>query len=361
MRARRPRDYDPWAYPPVAVTVDVLVLAIRDGMLQALLVERGEEPYRGDWALPGGFLRSHEDLDQAAARELAEETGVSSKSVYLEQLGSYSHPLRDPRMRVVSVAYWGAANLEALPTPQGGGDAAAADLVPVSKIARRTSRPSADYAYVAQAVSTDLPASELQPDSALGRPFMLRRARKRRADQRALENAALLATRGLAPDAEAPLRAEIPMASGVGPSPGLAPGPEIERSGISLAFDHADIVGHALERVRSKLEYTALAAMFCPPEFTIGELRSVYETVWETTLDPGNFQRKVRENPVFRMLPERRNPPHAKGGRPASRWCLDLDAASDRLPMLRSPIARRGVRENPLLDPQPAADPTTLH
>lgn len=199
--------YNPGDYAPVAVTVDVALFAIRRDELHVLLIQRGIEPFAGAWALPGGFVQPDEGLDAAAARELAEETGVAEDSVYLEQLRSYGSPGRDPRMRVVTVAYWGAC--AELPSPRGGSDAAEAELVPVS---------------------------------------------------------------------------------------------EIEDGKIELAFDHGVIVSDALERVRAKLEYTALAARFCTSEFTISELRKVYETIWNTKLDPGNFQRKVRENRSFQKV-----------------------------------------------------------
>lgn len=200
-------DYNPGDYPPVAVTVDVALFAIRRDKLHVLLIQRGIEPFAGAWALPGGFVQPDEGLDAAAARELAEETGVTEDSVYLEQLRSYGSPGRDPRMRVVTVAYWGAC--AELPSPVGGSDAARAELVPAA---------------------------------------------------------------------------------------------EIEDGDIELAFDHGAIVSDALERVRAKLEYTALAARFCASEFTISELRKVYETIWNTRLDPGNFQRKVRENRSFQRV-----------------------------------------------------------
>ncbi len=142
------RDYDPSRYEPAAVTVDIVALTIRDGVLQVLLVERGEEPFRGRLALPGGFVRSSRDakgrvrgetLDAAAARELAEETGLvpghaALARVHLEQLATYGDPDRDPRMRVFSVAYlaFGAD----MPDPVSGGDAAAAGWVPVERARR---------------------------------------------------------------------------------------------------------------------------------------------------------------------------------------------------------------------------------
>ncbi|MBC9715280.1 NUDIX hydrolase [Streptomyces sp. TRM66268-LWL] len=124
-----PEGYDPHAFAPFAVTVDLAVFTVRDGALQVLLVERGQEPYAGRWALPGGFVLPVESAESAAWRELAEETGISDLSgLHLEQLRTYSEPDRDPRMRVVSVAF--AALGPDLPEPRGGGDAARAEWRP---------------------------------------------------------------------------------------------------------------------------------------------------------------------------------------------------------------------------------------
>jgi 8-oxo-dGTP diphosphatase len=108
--------YDPTSYPHVAVTADVVLLTVRGGRLAVLLVQRKSHPHRGDWAVPGGFVEPDEDLDEAARRELAEETGVLVAAGedpvelgHLEQLRTYGTPGRDPRMRVVSVAHVGFA------------------------------------------------------------------------------------------------------------------------------------------------------------------------------------------------------------------------------------------------------------
>jgi len=207
------------AYPPFAVTVDVALLTIRDDDLCVLVIRRGEAPYKGRWALPGGFVRVDEDLDEAAARELAEETGLED-GFYLEQLRTYGRPRRDPRMRTVSVAYLALA--PDLVTPVAGTDAAAAAWKPT---------------------------------------------------------ATLLAGSG------------------------------------SLAFDHDGILRDAVERARAKLEYSPLGVAFCPDEFTVGELRRVYETVWGVRLDPRNFHRKVSKTEGF-LLPVGRTTTR-DGGRPA--------------------------------------------
>ena len=245
-------DYDPDAYPPFAVTVDVAVFTIRGDELQVLLIERGGEPFLGALALPGGFVRPDEDLDQAAARELAEETGLRAGSWHLEQLASYGTPDRDPRMRVVTVAYW--AICAELPGLRGGGDATDALLMPVKKI---------------------------------------------------------------------------------------------ESGSVRLAFDHERIVRDAVERTRSKLEYTALAAKFCPPEFTIGQLRRVYEAVWNTRLDPGNFQRNVQESGAFEKRVDAEAAPRLQRGRPAALWSVsDEDVLESPLgaPLERPPARRTRAR-----------------
>lgn len=206
--------YDPRAYEPVAVTVDIVVLTIRDGALYVLLIERAHPPYAGRRALPGGFVRSGRDakgrvvgesLDEAARRELGEETGLRPgrdplRRLHLEQLGSYGSPRRDPRMRVIGVAY--VAFAPDMPDPIAGGDVTSAAWVPVTEA-------------------------------------------------------------------------------------------------TGLAFDHDEILADALDRARSKLEYTPLATSFVGEEFTIADLRAVYTAVWGAEPHAGNFHRKVLSAPGF--------------------------------------------------------------
>ena len=117
-------------FPPFSVTCDLVVLSVRAGALHVLLVTRGGEPYAGRLALPGGFVEIDENLEDAAYRELGEEAGVGRDDVILEQLAAFGDPGRDPRSRVVSVA-WLALGAD-LPEPTAGSDAAGAQWVPVA-------------------------------------------------------------------------------------------------------------------------------------------------------------------------------------------------------------------------------------
>jgi 8-oxo-dGTP diphosphatase len=226
-------------YPIINVTVDIVVLTMCDGELCALAVKRGSPPYQGRWALPGGFVEVDEDLETAARRELAEETGVGGDSVRLEQLATYGAPGRDPRGRTISVA-WLAGLSEAV-DPQAGSDASDA----VWKSAG----------------------------------WLL--------------------------------------------------------EGGRLAFDHERILGDGVERARAKLEYTNIATAFVDDEFTIAELREVYEVVWGHRLDAGNFHRKVTRTEGFIEPTGRRR--SVGRGRPAELFRAGPEE------MLLPPLTRRSL------------------
>lgn len=177
------------------VAVDVAVCTVRDGALQVLLVQTTGGPFAGGWALPGGLVRDAESLDDAAARELAAQTGVGD--VYLEQLYTFGRPDRDPAARVVSVAYVALI-------PHG-------DRFPAALR-------SPKYRQVAW-----YPVRRLPP----------------------------------------------------------------------LAYDHADIVRTAVDRLRAKLQYTNLVYTLLPAAFTLSELQAVYEAILARRLDRRNFRKKI--------------------------------------------------------------------
>jgi 8-oxo-dGTP diphosphatase len=127
-----------YEYPRPSVTVDCVVFGVADHLkeMHVLLIRRGSDPFQGLWALPGGFVETSdtgnqgESLDEAAQRELSEETGAQVG--FLEQLGTYGTPGRDPRGRVISVAYYALVRLEDHPV-KGGDDAAEAKWWPIEK------------------------------------------------------------------------------------------------------------------------------------------------------------------------------------------------------------------------------------
>ncbi|MFI6391474.1 NUDIX hydrolase [Nonomuraea sp. NPDC050547] len=131
---------------PVAVTVDLVIFTLRESALQVLLIERGKPPFMGGLALPGGFVRDHEDLRGAALRELGEETGVDGGKLHLEQLRTFGTPGRDPRVRTFTVAYLALG--PDLPAPVAGTDAAHARWMPVAQALS----PSVELAFDHQAI-----------------------------------------------------------------------------------------------------------------------------------------------------------------------------------------------------------------
>ena len=118
-----------YRYPHPAVTTDCVIFGFDGERLQVLLIERGIEPYKGRWAFPGGFLKMDETAEEGARRELKEETGLDS--AYMEQFHTFSTPERDPRERVISIAYYALVKIQEV---KGGDDAASARWFPLDEI-----------------------------------------------------------------------------------------------------------------------------------------------------------------------------------------------------------------------------------
>src|SRR5512140_1471953 len=193
-----------YEYPRPAVTVDCVVFGMDEGDLKVLLIKRGLEPFLGKWALPGGFVRMEESLDDAARRELEEEAGI--RPSHLEQLYTFGEPGRDPRGRVVTVAYFALVKLS-------------------------------DHRVHA---STD--AREAAWFSVWDAP--------------------------------------------------------------KLAFDHAEILGTALKRLKGKVRYQPIGFELLPPKFTLTQLQRLYEIILERELDKRNFRKKILSMDLLEELDE---------------------------------------------------------
>lgn len=154
--------YRPADFPRPSVAVDLVILTVVDRDLRVLLVKRNEHPYKDRWVLPGGFVRvsddrndQGEDLDAAALRELEEETGLSKETAgqfFLEQVKAFGKPGRDPRMRVISVAYYALVRSSFVPLIRAGGDVSKARWFGVAELSGARAEPLAfDHAEILQA------------------------------------------------------------------------------------------------------------------------------------------------------------------------------------------------------------------
>jgi 8-oxo-dGTP diphosphatase len=182
-----------YEYPRAALAVDTVLFGVDEGDLKVLLIQRKLAPFQHAWALPGGFVRLDETVDEAARRELEEEAGV--KDVYLEQLYTFGTLNRDPRERVVTVAYYALA-----------------------KLSDHRIRAATDAMGVGWFSLDDLP---------------------------------------------------------------------------KLAFDHAQVVALAHERLRGKVRYAPIGFELLPPRFSLTQLQRLYEIVLGTDLDKRNFRKKI--------------------------------------------------------------------
>lgn len=202
--------YDPSVFERPSISVDVALISVVDDALVTLLVRRGDHPHKGRAALPGGFVQMRESLDDAAARVLANEAGL--EGIFLEQLYTFGAPDRDPRTRVVTVAY----------------------------VALVHGRRFASIDTDAHPVFT--------------------------------------------------ARLEVPWEGETG---GPIDAHDESGSRLELAFDHADILGMAVRRIRGKLDYTPIGFQLLPTQFTLRQLQHVHEVVLDRPLNKDSFRRRM--------------------------------------------------------------------
>ncbi|HSP78646.1 MAG TPA: NUDIX domain-containing protein [Myxococcaceae bacterium] len=193
-----------YEYPRPALTVDCVVFGLDEEDLKVLLIRRALEPFQGRWALPGGFVHMEESLDEAARRELQEEAGI--RPGLLEQLYTFGDPRRDPRGRVVSVAYFA-----------------------LVKLSDHRVQAATDAREAAWFSVWDTPR---------------------------------------------------------------------------LAFDHAEILAMALQRLKGKVRYQPLGFELLPPKFTLTQLQRLYEIILERPLDKRNFRKKILSMELLEELDE---------------------------------------------------------
>lgn len=194
--------YDPSKFEHPSVTVDVALVSVSENKLRVLLLKRQEHPSKDRWALPGGFVRSNESLDQAAARVLEEKTGL--RNFFLEQLYTFGEPKRDPRTRVITVAYYA--------------------LVDHDKL------------------KSDLATLVVPWEGETGGPVTIIDDRKE----------------------------ELP-----------------------LAFDHGEILGMVVKRLRGKLNYAPIGFQLLPARFTLRNLQDIHETVLGRSMNKDSFRRRM--------------------------------------------------------------------
>lgn len=229
-----------YEYPRPALTVDCVIFGYDTGQsLKVLLIQRSLPPYEGQWALPGGFVDMAENLESAALRELEEETGMTD--VFIEQLYTFGDPGRDPRGRVVSVAYYALVNLSEHPL-----------------------RASSDARRVGWFPAYQLPA---------------------------------------------------------------------------LAFDHAEIVETAIQRLRGKVRYQPIGFELLPEEFTLTQLQDLYEAVLDIPLNKRNFRTRILKMGVLEEVGMQEGVSH----RPARLYRFDREKYRQLVSEKYPDLLRRGV------------------
>lgn len=231
-------NYNPGDYERPSVTVDMMVLRVKQDFscLQILLIKRKDHPFINCFALPGGFINMRESAYEAACRELQEETGLTN--IYLEQIYTMSKPDRDPRMRVIDIAY--------------------AALLP--------------FGYQANVKAGDDAKDALWFDIDISDDYLRFHNEEKnihikyQLETKTFKNGILT------------IENKIPV-----------------QDGNVLAFDHADIILEELVRLKNKVMYTDIAFNLVPKKFTLPDLQRVYEILSQKSLYKSNFRDFVQE------------------------------------------------------------------
>ena len=251
------------------VATDVLIYTIRDQnqdnprkvpekQLQLLMIQRGNEPFKGQWAIPGGVVENNEDVDAAAYRELKEETNIDN--VYIEQLYSWGKKDRDPRAenapqnRAISVSYMA--------------------LVDAGQLNIKAGDDAADARWFSVTCSSISNTLEDNLGNILGKEYKYTLMLTHDDGIAPIECSALVKVKHIIDGTAIHTEREV-----------------IESNGI--AFDHAMIIQYSLERLRNKAEYTNIAFNLMPELFTLGELQNVYKILLGKDLLTPNFRKKV--------------------------------------------------------------------
>ncbi len=252
--------YDARKFERPSITVDMLIFTVTDEdkenyrklpekVLRLLMIKRGDHPYIGQWALPGGFVQMDESLDEAALRELKEETNIGK--LYMEQLYTWGDVSRDPRTRVISTSYMSLVESSTLDI-RASDDADDAKWFTVSCRLYQEQKTITEKGYVLQRLFKLSLSNDENNLSAIVKIMKTVEGKVTKVDREVVES-------------------------------------------NGIAFDHAKVIEYAIERLRSKIEYTDIAFNLMPDLFTLTELQQVYEVILDTELLKANFRRKTAD------------------------------------------------------------------
>lgn len=246
-------------YEKPSIATDMVIFTVQEGIpknprrkahmdLKILLIKRGSHPFKGDWALAGGFMELDEDLDTAVQRELKEETGVDN--VYAEQLYTWSRVDRDPRMRILSASYLALVDNEKLVSLKAGDDAVDAKWFTIkdTNIVNDVEAKGSVVEWT-QVIKIELKNGDTTLTAEVEK-IMLTEKTNRKVETKVLKS-------------------------------------------NGIAFDHAEIILYSLERLRGKVSYSNIAFNLVADKFTLPDLQQVYEVILGRAIAKAHFRRKI--------------------------------------------------------------------